>query len=80
MESYQKLVNDPPAYRQWLDKLIIDYPALFPRTIREGYTLHDRRSSEKMQGIELRRIKLKPGMKKDKSKCSRSHRVGCCRT
>lgn len=59
MEAYQTIVNDPAGFRQWLDEMIAAYPALFPATIGQGYTLHDQRVSKKMPTVILRRIKLK---------------------
>ena len=59
MEQYQEIVGDCRAYRKWIDEMIAQYPELFPKDIVGGYTLHDGRSSEKMEGIRLRRISLK---------------------
>ena len=58
MATYQTLVFDPVAFRQWLDEMIAQYPALFPPAIQQGYTLHDRRTSVKLPAVSLRRIKL----------------------
>jgi len=52
-------VEDSHTYRQWLDEMIVTYPELFPANIGEGYTLHDDRSSRKLEGMRLRRICLK---------------------
>lgn len=59
MEQYQEIVGDCCAYRKWVDEMIVRYPELFPKEVVGGYTLHDERSSEKMEGIRLRRIRLK---------------------
>jgi len=59
LDEYCKIVNDPKAFRQWLDEMIACYPELFPAAIEKGYLLHDIRSSRKMPDIRLRRIKLK---------------------
>lgn len=52
-------MNDNHAYRTWLDEMIATYPELFPVRIGEGYTLHDERGSNKIEGVRLRRIGLK---------------------
>lgn len=59
MEQYQEIVGNCRAYRKWIDEMITRYPELFPKEIVGGYTLHDGRSSEKMEGVRLRRISLK---------------------
>jgi len=59
MEQYQEIVGDCRAYRKWVDEMIAQHPELFPKEIVGGYTLHDERSSEKMEGVRLRRISLK---------------------
>jgi hypothetical protein len=59
LDQYHQLIDQPSAFRQWLDEMIKQYPELFPVAIAAGYTLHDRRSSSKMPAIRLRRIKLK---------------------
>lgn len=59
MEQYQEIVGDYRAYRKWVDEMIVQYPELFPKEIVGGYSLHDERTSEKMEGVRLRRICLK---------------------
>ena len=59
MEKYCEIVEDCCAYRGWIDEMIIQHPELFPDTIRDGYTLHDERGSDKLEHIRLRRICLK---------------------
>jgi hypothetical protein len=59
LERYQEIIDEPGAFRHWLDRMIEGYPELFPAAIEDGYTLHDRRSSRKMPDVCLRRIKLK---------------------
>ena len=59
MEQYQEIVGDHRAYREWVDEMIVQYPELFPKEIVGGYSLHDERASEKMEGMRLRRICLK---------------------
>jgi len=59
MEKHQEIVGDHRTYRKWVDEMIAQYPELFPKEIVGGYTLHDERASEKMEGLRLRRISLK---------------------
>jgi hypothetical protein len=59
MEKYREIVKDSQAYRAWLDEMIVQYPALFPEDIGDGYSLHDERSSAKLEDVRLRRICLK---------------------
>jgi hypothetical protein len=59
MENYGKIVDDSCVYRKWLDGMIVTYPELFPKSIADGYALHDERTSGKLDGIRLRRICLK---------------------
>jgi len=58
-ERYNEIVEDCQSYRNWLDEMIIKHPELFPKSIRDGYLLHDERSSAKLEGVRLRRICLK---------------------
>ena len=58
MEAYQEIVGDCRAYRKWVDEMMSKYPELFPPDIVGGYRLHDGRTSEKMEGVRLRRISL----------------------
>jgi hypothetical protein len=58
-ERYNEVVNDAQAYRTWLDEMIVAYPELFSASISAGYSLHDDRFSEKIEGMRLRRICLK---------------------
>ena len=53
MEKYKQIVGDPKAFRTWIDGMITAYPALFPVSINQGYTLHDDRQSKKMPTIML---------------------------
>ncbi len=66
LARYQKIIDEPYAFRQWLDQMIEHYPELFPTSIKDGYTLHDSRSSRKMPDIRLRRIKLRACDRKGK--------------
>jgi len=59
MEKYREIVDDCSAYRKWVDEMIAKHPELFPQAIGTGYTLHDERVSDKLEGVRLRRICLK---------------------
>jgi len=59
LENYREIVADTKAFRKFVDKLIEQYPSLFPQAIVKGYVLHDMRISVKMPEIQMRRIKLK---------------------
>ena len=56
MEKYQEIVDDCSAYRKWVDSMITEHPELFPDTIGAGYSLHDKRTSDKLKDVSLRRI------------------------
>lgn len=58
MVTYQAAVETPKAFREMLDPTIQRHPELFPASITAGYSLHDRRSSKKLSGVVLQRIKL----------------------
>jgi hypothetical protein len=57
MEKYQEIVDDC-CYRKWVDSMI-NGCELFPDTIGDGYSLHDKRISDKLKDVPLRRICLK---------------------
>lgn len=60
LSRYNELSQDASAFRVWLDKMINNYPELFPRGISQGYTLHDiLPPSVKLSDVRLRRIRLK---------------------
>ena len=59
MERYAEIIGDCQAYRNWLGEMIVAYPELFPKDITSGYNLHDEHSSDKLDGLRLRRICLK---------------------
>lgn len=67
-EEYHRILPDAQAFRQYLDRTIIQHSELFPETIHQRYTLHDvLPESQKMPGIRLRRIKVsaKDGSQED---------------
>jgi hypothetical protein len=58
-EEYQHILVDPIVFRQFLDGQIAQHPELFPKTISQGYVLHDILPlSKKMPAIRLRRIQV----------------------
>jgi len=59
MEKYREIVDDCGLYRNWVDQMIVEHPELFPKAIGFGYTLHDDRTSGKLEDVRLRRISLK---------------------
>ena len=59
VKKYNAIVDDIQAYRTWLDEMIAKYPELFPKSVSEGYNLHDERTSGKLESVRLRRICLK---------------------
>jgi hypothetical protein len=61
-EEYGHIVISPSQFRQWIHQYYVQYPELFPDNFKEGYTLHDDRTSKKLS-IRLRRIKLSNGEK-----------------
>jgi hypothetical protein len=54
-ETYRRVVNDPVAFRRWIDDCFRDAPELFPADFARGYELKDDRMSVK-QGLPIRRI------------------------
>ena len=60
LDEYQEKMSDAKQFRQWLDKMVAEYPRLFPVKIEQGYRLHDRLpASGKLPDVCFRRIKLK---------------------
>jgi len=58
--EYREKASEAKSFRQWLDGMIVRYPALFPSEIEAGYTLHDMLpASVKLPEVQFRRIKLK---------------------
>jgi hypothetical protein len=56
--DYERVVGDPEAFRELLDRQIQDAPELFPPEIDRGYRMKDLYSSRKT-GQKLRRIELR---------------------
>ena len=59
-EQYQRIVDDPVRFREFLDQQIEATPELFPPEIRRGYRMKDLYTSRKT-GWRLRRIDLRNG-------------------
>jgi hypothetical protein len=59
-EQYQRIVDDPVRFREFLDEHIESTPELFPPEIRWGYRMKDTSTSRKT-GWRLRRIDLRNG-------------------
>jgi hypothetical protein len=57
-EQYERIVDDPVRFREFLDKQIEATPELFPPEIRRGYRMKDTYTSRKT-GWRLRRIDLR---------------------
>jgi hypothetical protein len=57
-EHYEACMRDPKLFRRELEELYERYPELFPARFGEGFTLDDRRCSEKQQ-LWIRRIELR---------------------
>ena len=59
LETYNGILHDKQAFRQYLDEMIQTYPELFPDDIDQGYKLHGMMpASQKMPQVQLRRIQL----------------------
>jgi hypothetical protein len=59
-EAHHLILKDAELYREWLERMIEQYPELFPADIQAGYTLHSiLPESKKMPGERKRRIELK---------------------
>src|SRR5918996_3793182 len=56
--DYLQVIDDPPAFRRWLDRAFAASPELFPEAFAQGYTLKDARTSAKL-GLRLRRVECK---------------------
>jgi hypothetical protein len=57
-QEYERVVDDPEAFRKLLDQQIEATPELFPPEIRRGYRMKDIYPSRKT-GWKLRRIELR---------------------
>ena len=58
LQEYERVVDDPGAFRRLLDQQIEATPELFPPEIRRGYRMKDVYTSRKT-GCKLRRIELR---------------------
>jgi hypothetical protein len=57
-EQYERIVDDPVRFREFLDRQIVATPELFPPEIQRGYRMKDTYTSRKT-GWKLRRIDLR---------------------
>ncbi len=57
-EQYERIVDDPARFREFLDRLIRATPELFPPEIHRGYRMKDAYTSRKT-GWKIRRIDLR---------------------
>ena len=57
-EQYERIVDDPQLFREFLDQQIEANPELFPPEIQRGYRMKDLYTSRKT-GWRLRRIDLR---------------------
>ena len=57
-QQYERIVDDPVLFRDFLDRQIEATPEIFPPEIHEGYRMKDIYTSRKT-GCKLRRIDLR---------------------
>jgi hypothetical protein len=57
-EQYERIVDDPVLFREFLDRQIQAAPELFPPEIARGYRMKDAYTSRKT-GWKIRRIDLR---------------------
>jgi hypothetical protein len=57
-EQYERIVEDPVRFREFLDRQVEATPELFPPEIRQGYRMKDIYTSRKT-GWKIRRIDLR---------------------
>ena len=58
-ETYPEFINDNPAYKAHVQAWIDAHPELFPKTIREGWSLYGFTRESVKQSIRVRRIVTK---------------------
>src|SRR5262245_59383877 len=54
-DDYVRVIDDPAAFRRWIDDAFRESPELFPEGFAQGFLLKDDRLSAKL-GLRLRRI------------------------
>lgn len=59
-EEYDAILENPEAFRAWLDGCFGRMPELFPEGFARGYAMKDARTSRK-QGVRMRRIVFRDG-------------------
>jgi hypothetical protein len=57
-EAYDACVADPARFREHIETQYRAHPELFPDEMSEGFSLHDRRTSVKLN-VVVRRIQLR---------------------
>jgi hypothetical protein len=60
--DYQRIWEDADQVRQWIDRMLKEFPELFPQAMHDGKYWLDgyERESRKMPGVRLRRLRV-PG-------------------
>lgn len=56
-DEYKRIVDDPKQFRSYLDRMVDQYPEIFPAEMLSGYEMKDRRPSKKLS-IPIRRIEV----------------------
>jgi hypothetical protein len=56
--DYEALVDDPKAFRGYLNQMLQQYPEIFPKEMTEGYCFHGFVESQRLD-LTTRRIRLK---------------------
>jgi hypothetical protein len=59
-EDYRRCIDDPVAFRAWVEDCFGRFPELFPDGFTHGFTLKDRRQPRKID-LSLRRVQLRDG-------------------
>src|SRR5438552_11886875 len=60
--EYEKCMTDEDLFKDYLKRMVAQYPEVFPKEIEEGFNLHGFVESKK-QKFKMRRIKLKSNEK-----------------
>lgn len=55
------MVDSLTDFRAYLEQYYKQFPELFPEGFEEGFRFHEKRQSKKIEGLFIRRIKLKNG-------------------
>lgn len=57
-DRYHEVVQNAGVFRAVLDATFQQHPELFPEEMDDGYKLHDIRTSRKLPGLNIRRVRL----------------------